>query len=82
MGKRESLKRIEVGENMGIARKYIAKGVTEELIVEYHKKGYSISRIAENIDVPIGKVMDVLSRLNEESDVDKTLDKIETSSLD
>jgi len=65
-----------------IARKYIAKGVTEELIVEYHKKGYSISRIAENIDVPIGKVMDVLSRLNEESDVDKTLDKIETSSLD
>ena len=65
-----------------IARKYIAKGVTEELIVEYHKKGYSISRIAENIDVPIGKVMDVLSRLNEESDIDKTLDKIETSSLD
>ncbi|CAG0950101.1 MAG: hypothetical protein MPEBLZ_03767 [Candidatus Methanoperedens nitroreducens] len=67
---------------MGIARKYIAKGVTEELIIEYHNKVYSISRIAENIDVPIGKVMDVLSRLNEESDVDKTLDKIETSSLD
>ena len=65
-----------------IARKYIAKGVTEELIIEYHKKGYSISRIAENIDVPIGKVMDVLSRLNEESDTDKTLDKIETSSMD
>ena len=65
-----------------IARKYIAKGVTEELIVEYHKKGYSISRIAENIDVPIGKVMDVLSRLNEESDIDKTLDKIEANSLD
>jgi len=65
-----------------IARKYIAKGVTEELIIEYHKMGYSISRIAENIDVPIGKVMDVLSRLNEESDIDKTLDGIETSSLD
>ena len=65
-----------------IARKYIAKGVTEELIIEYHKMGYSISRIAENIDVPIGKVMDVLSRLNEESDIDKTLDRIETSSLD
>ena len=58
---------------MGIARKYIARGVTEELIIEYHKKGYSISRIAENIDVPIGKVMDVLSRLNEESNIDKTL---------
>ncbi|MFZ3382896.1 MAG: hypothetical protein WA144_03120 [Candidatus Methanoperedens sp.] len=65
-----------------IARKYIARGVTEELIIEYHKKGYSISRIAENIDVPIGKVMDVLSRLNEESDIDKTLDRIETGSLD
>ena len=65
-----------------IARKYIAKGVTEELIIEYHKMGYSISRIAENIDVPIGKVRDVLSRLNEESDIDKTLDGIETSSMD
>ncbi len=61
-----------------IARKYIAREVTEELIIEYHKKGYSITRIAENIDVPIGKVMDVLSRLNEESDIDKTLDEIET----
>ena len=64
-----------------IARKYIARGVTEELIIEYHKKGYSIARIAENTDVPIGKVMDVLSRLNEESDIDKTLDGIETGSL-
>jgi len=26
--------------------------------------------------------MDVLSRLNEESDIDKTLDRIETGSLD
>lgn len=65
-----------------IARKYIAKGVTEELIVDYHRKGYSISRIAENIDVPIVKVMDVLSRLNEEIDVDKDLNEIETSSLE
>jgi len=63
-----------------IARKYIAKGVTEELIIEYHKKGYSISRIAENIDIPIAKVMDVLSRLNEESDTEKTLEEIEISS--
>src|SRR5574341_1270178 len=62
-----------------IARKYIAKGVTEELIIEYHRKGYSISRIAKTIDIPIAKVMDVLSRLDEESDVDKDLDDIETS---
>ncbi len=65
-----------------IARKYIAKGVTEELIIEYHRKGYSISRIAENIDVPIAKVMDVLSGLNEESDIEKTLEEIEIGSLD
>ena len=65
-----------------IARKYIAKGVTEELIIEYHRKGYSISRIAENIDVPIARVMDVLSRLNEESDIEKTLEEIEISSSD
>ncbi len=54
-----------------IARRYIAKGVTEELIIEYYRSGYSISRIAENIDVPIVRVMEVLSQLNEEIDVDK-----------
>lgn len=58
------------------------RGVTEELIIDYHRKGYSISRIAENIDVPIAKVMDVLSRLNEESDIEKTLEEIELSSSD
>lgn len=42
-----------------IARKYIARGVTEELIIEYHRKGYSISSIPENTDVTIAKVMDV-----------------------
>ncbi len=65
-----------------IARKYIAKGVTEELIIEYHRMGYSISKIAEKIDVPIAKVMDVLSRLNEESDIEKYLDDIEKISLE
>lgn len=65
-----------------IARKYIAKGVTEELIIEYHRKGYSISKITENMEVPIAKVMDVLSRLNEETDVDKTIGEIEISSPD
>lgn len=54
--------------------------VTEELIIVYHRKGYSISKIAENIDVPIAKVMDVLSGLNEESDIDKDLDDIENIS--
>ena len=63
-----------------IARKYIARGVTEEFIIEYHMKGYSISRISENIDVPVARVMDVLSRLDEESDVKKTLEEIENNS--
>ncbi len=62
--------------------KYIAKGVREELIIEYNRKGYSISRIAETIDIPIAEVMDVLSRLDEESDVDKALEDIETGSLE
>ena len=65
-----------------IARKYIARGVTEELIMEYHMKGYSISRISENIDVPIARVMEVLSRLDEESEVEKTLEEIEHNSSD
>ena len=65
-----------------IARKYIARGVTEELIIEYHRKGYSISSIAENTDVTIAKVMDVLSKFDEESDVEKTLEEIEINSSD
>ncbi len=64
-----------------IARKYIAKEVTEELIIEYHRKGYSISKISEKIDVPIARVMDVLSKLNEESEIDKELEDIEDGSL-
>ncbi|VVB96322.1 Uncharacterised protein [uncultured archaeon] len=64
-----------------IARKYIAKEVTEELIIDYHRKGYSISKISEKIDVPVARVMDVLSRLNEESEIDKELDEIEAGSL-
>lgn len=61
--------------------KYVAKGVAEELIIEYHRKGYSIYKIAEKMDVPVARVMDVLSRLNEESDIDKVLDEIEVGSL-
>ncbi len=63
-----------------IARKYIAKGVAEELIIEYHRKGYSISKIAEKMDVPVARVMDVLSRLNEESEIDRELDEVEAGS--
>lgn len=65
--------------SINCAGKYIAKGVTEELIIDFHRRGYSISKIAEKIDIPIAKVMDVLSKLNEESDIDKELDEIESS---
>jgi len=64
-----------------IARKYIAEEVTEELIIEFHKKGYSISKIAQSTDVTIARIMDVLSRIGEESDVDKTLDEIESQNI-
>jgi len=64
-----------------IARKYIAKEVTEELIIEFHKKGYSISKVAQSVDVPIARVMDVLSKIGEESDMDKTLDEIESQNI-
>ncbi|MBU4075559.1 MAG: DUF433 domain-containing protein [Euryarchaeota archaeon] len=57
-------------------------GIIEELIIEYHRKGYSISMIAEKIDVPIAKVMDVLSRLDEETEIEKTLEEIEIGSSD
>lgn len=49
-----------------VARQYIARGVTEELIFNYHEKGYSISKIAELTEVPIHKVMETLRKLNEE----------------
>ncbi len=47
----------------------LEKGVIEELIIEPHRMGYSISEVAEMIDVPIADVMEVLFRLDEESDV-------------
>jgi len=58
------------------------KEEVEGLIIEYHRKVFSIYSIPENIDVTIAKVMDVLSRLNEESDVEKTLEVIEINSSD
>ncbi len=61
--------------------KHISKEATKELIIEYHRKGYSISKIAEKIDVPIARVMDLLSKLNEQSEIDKELDEIEAGSL-
>jgi hypothetical protein len=51
-----------------VARKYIAKSVVEEMVMEYYKKGFSIAKLAEIADVPIGRVMDILKKLDEQLD--------------
>lgn len=61
-----------------VARQYIAKGVTEEMILDYHKKGFSISKISQLTEAPITKVMETLSKLGEElEDIDEELAEIE-----
>jgi hypothetical protein len=65
-----------------VARQYIAQGVSEEMILDYHRKGYSITRIAELVDTPIERVMEVLSKLNEElHDINEELEDIEKGRL-
>ena len=49
-----------------VARQYIARGVTEEMVIDYHEKGYSITKIAEISDIPVNKVMEILRDLDEE----------------
>ena len=49
-----------------VARQYIAKSVTEEMVFDYHQKGYSITKIAEMADIPVNTVLEILRKLNEE----------------
>lgn len=61
-----------------VARQYIAKGVIEEMILDYHEKGFSISKISQLTETPIAKVMETLSKLGEElEDIDEELSEIE-----
>ena len=61
-----------------IVRRYVAKSVVEEMILHYHKEGYSIAKIAEVTDSQISRVMDILRKLDEEiEDLDKELEQIE-----
>jgi hypothetical protein len=61
-----------------VARQYIAKGVIEEMILDYHRKGYSISKISQLTDTPISMVMETLAKLDEElQDLDEELKEIE-----
>ena len=61
-----------------VARQYIAKGVIEEMILDYHSKGYSISKISQLTDTPMAKVMEILAKLDEElKDLNEELAEIE-----
>jgi predicted HTH domain antitoxin len=60
-----------------VARQYIAKSVTEELVFDYHQKCYSLTKIAELVDIPKYKVMEILRKLNEElDDLSEELDEL------
>ena len=62
-----------------VARKYIAKGVVEEMVLEYYRQGFSISKLAEIADVPISRVMEILRQLDEHlEDIEEDLVKIES----
>lgn len=61
-----------------VARQYIASVVVEEMVLEYHRKGFSISRISQLTDTPAARVMEILSKLGEElEDLDAELGEIE-----
>jgi hypothetical protein len=62
-----------------VARQYIAKSVVEEMVLEYHRQGYSIKKLAEITDTSITQVMEILRGLDEElEDIYEELDEIET----
>jgi len=64
-----------------VARKYIAKGVVEEMVLEYYKQGFSIKKLAEMTDTSIAQIMQILRGLDEElEDIDQELSEIEKMS--
>jgi hypothetical protein len=64
-----------------VARKYIAKGVVEEMVIEYYKQGFSIKKLAEMTDTSIAQIMQILRGLDDElEDIDQELSEIEEMS--
>ena len=54
-------------------------GVNEELVIKYHKQGFSMKKIAEITDTSITQIMEILRGLDEElEDIYEELDDIET----
>ncbi len=73
--------RLEYLPMSAVARKYIAKSVVEEMVLEYYKQGFSITKLAELTDTPIVKVMEILRNLDEElEDIDDELLEIDAGS--
>jgi hypothetical protein len=64
-----------------VARKYIAKGVVEEMVIEYYKQGFSIKKLAEMTDTSIAQIIQILRGLDDElEDIDQELSEIEEMS--
>ena len=62
-----------------IARKYIAKSVVEEMVINYYHQGFSIKKLSEITDSPIATVMEILRNLDEElEDIEDELDQIDS----
>ena len=49
-----------------VARRYIARGVIAEMVLDYHKKGFSIHKISQLTSTPVAKIMEILSKVDEE----------------
>ena len=61
-----------------VARKYIAKSVVREMVIEYYNQGFSIAKLAEITDTSIAQIMEILRGLDEElEDLDQELSEIE-----
>lgn len=52
--------------------------ITQEMVIEYYQKGYSLSKIAEMTDLPISKVMEIL-KSNEQIISDEDLEEVMSS---
>lgn len=70
--------RMEYLPMSAIARKYIAKSVVEEMVLEYYKQGFTIKKLSEITDTPIVKVMEILRTLDEKlEDIEEELDEMD-----
>jgi hypothetical protein len=64
-----------------VARKYIAKGVIEEMVIEYYKQGFSIKKLAEITNASIAQIMEILRDIDEAlEDIEEELAEVEEMS--